>query len=525
MASAPALPSPRGFLTDTGWTGHLSMLGLAALAVLALFWRDAADMPRIWWEASTYNHCMLIPFIVGWLVMQRKDEVAQLTPSVWLPGLFCVAGGGLIWSLGQASGIALFRHAGLVLMLQSLVLTLLGRDVTKGLLFPLFYLSFMVPAGEELVPYLQTITAKMCMIILAILQVPAHIEGIFITTPNGYFEVAEACSGVKFLVAMVAYGTLVANVCFKSWPRRAAFMALSVLIPILANGMRAAGTIYVAYLTTPSAAEGFDHVIYGWFFFAFVMALTMAIGWRFFDRKIDDPWIGSLGTDHTPSAQPAMLRTPVLASVLAIGLATIPIAWNAQSETLGRIAMPNRIDLPPIKGWARVPINDAAWSPHYKGTDHQLLGRYRNASGQTVDLAIVLFAWQEEQRELAGFEQGAASPEGGAWIWSSYGKPLRGGKFEQIVGSGPTTREVVTFYRLNKVTTGDAGQVKLETLKARLTGGDQAAAAVLVSAVDRKDAPARAAMDAFLGDLGDPGALADMLIGQARGTQVAGVSP
>jgi exosortase A len=514
MASAHALPSPRGVFTDTGWTGHLTMLGLSALAVLALFWRDAVDMPRIWWEASTYNHCMLIPLIVGWLVMQRKDEVAKLTPSVWLPGLICVAGGGLVWSLGQASGIALFRHAGLVLMLQSLVLTLLGRDVTKGVLFPLFYLSFMVPAGEELVPYLQTITAKMCMIILAILQVPAHIEGIFITTPNGYFEVAEACSGVKFLVAMVAYGTLVANVCFKSWPRRAAFIALSVLIPILANGLRAAGTIYVAYLTTPSAAEGFDHVIYGWFFFAFVMALTMAIGWKFFDRKIDDPWLDDLVQS---SAKPAVLRTPILASVLALGLALLPIAWNSQSEAQGRIPMPHTIALPEVNGWTRIPIVDAPWAPHYKGADHTLLGRYRNAKGQIVDLSIVLFAWQEEQRELAGFEQGAASPEGGAWIWSAYTQPIRGGKTEQIVGSGPVTREVVTLYRLNAVTTGDAGQVKLETLKARLMGGDQAAAAVLVSSVDLKNAPSRAAMEAFLADLGDPGAVADQLMAQARG--------
>jgi exosortase/archaeosortase family protein len=58
--------------------------------------------------------------------------------------------------------------------------------------------------------------------------------------------VAEACSGVKFLIAMVALGVLVANVCFRSWHRRAAFMALCVAVPILANGVRAWGTIYAA---------------------------------------------------------------------------------------------------------------------------------------------------------------------------------------------------------------------------------------------------------------------------------------
>ena len=125
---------------------------------------------------------------------------------------------------GSRSGIALFRQAALVIMLQSLVPTLLGLTLTRALAFPLFYLFFMVPVGEELVPMLQILTAKMSMAMLGWAGVPAHIEGIFITTPNGYYKVAEACAGVKFLVAMVAYGALVAHVCFRSWPRRIVFM-------------------------------------------------------------------------------------------------------------------------------------------------------------------------------------------------------------------------------------------------------------------------------------------------------------
>ena len=70
------------------------------------------------------------------------------------------------------------------------------------------------------------------MILLALTGVPASIDGVFITTPAGLFEVAEACSGVKFLIAMIAFGTLVANVCFTSWPRRCVFIAASVIVPI-----------------------------------------------------------------------------------------------------------------------------------------------------------------------------------------------------------------------------------------------------------------------------------------------------
>jgi exosortase len=100
---------------------------------------------------------------------------------------------------------------------------------------------FLVPFGDELIPALQTVTARIVMVLLHLAGIPATLDGVFITVPAGYFKVAEACSGVKFLIAMIAYGVLVCQVCFRSWPRRVAFMALSLVVPILANGVRAWG--------------------------------------------------------------------------------------------------------------------------------------------------------------------------------------------------------------------------------------------------------------------------------------------
>jgi len=80
---------------------------------------------------------------------------------------------------------------------------------------------FLVPFGDELVPTLQMITADLTIALVHLSGIPAVIDGVFIDTPIGLFEVAEACSGVKFLVAMVALGSLAAHVCFASWWRRA----------------------------------------------------------------------------------------------------------------------------------------------------------------------------------------------------------------------------------------------------------------------------------------------------------------
>ncbi|HEX8192471.1 MAG TPA: exosortase A [Allosphingosinicella sp.] len=487
------------------WRSHLTALAAVTAAILLLFHRDAAHMAAIWWTSSTFNHVLLIPPILAWLVWQRRDELAALTPSAWRLPLAALALGAFAWLLGEAAGLALARHAGLVLMLQASVAACLGKAVVRGLAFPLFFMVFLVPAGEEIVPLMQTLTADMSMLLLGWAGIPAHIEGVFITTPTGYFEVAEACAGVKFLVAMIAIGALVANLCFRSWPRRIAFMTAAVVIPILANGVRAFGTIYIAESSGLEFAEGFDHIFYGWIFFALVIALVMGAGWRFFDRRVGEPWFdpAALQGKPAPTAEPRRI------AALLVALAALPVIWSAAVDAAGTEPPPAGIAFPEIPGWQRVaPVNGRPWQPHFAGADLLRMARYRDAQGREVDLAVAVFARQSEGRELVGFGQGAAAP-GGAWAWAAPAPAPANGTAERIASHG-TTREVVSFYRVGNSLTGSGMQVKLETMKTRLFGGPQRAVAVLVSAeAPGSGASARPAIDAFLAALGPVDALAD----------------
>ena len=497
---------------DEGWRTHLTALGLVAATIVALFYRDVADMVTIWATSSTFNHCALIPPIIAWLVWQRVPELRELSPAAWAPGLLLVAAGAGGWLLGEAGGVALAGHAGVILMLHGAVMTCLGKAVSRGLAFPIFYALFLIPAGEELVPPMQTLTGEMCMFLLALVGIPAHIEGIFITTPGGYFEVAEACAGVKFLIAMIAYGALVANVCFRSRFRRALFMVAAVAIPIIANGIRAWGTIYIAEFTGTDFASSFDHVVYGWFFFAFVIALLMAVGWRFFDRKPADPWFRprDLQPEGTPAGSPRRLYR---LSGLALAIAALPLLWSAAIAAAGHRAPPQDIALPQVRGWQRISGEGGRpWEPHFAGADVIRMGRYRNAAGQEADLAIAVFARQEEGREIVAFGQGAVGPDS-KWAWTATAAPPPGGRLDRIASFG-TVREVATFYRVGDTVTGSKFAVKLETMKTRLIGGPQRAVAVLVSS----QAPAegvtpRPAIDAFLQDLGPIAPLADRAAG------------
>ncbi len=495
-----------------GWRPHLIALGLLVALILLLFARDATGIVSIWWNSSTFNHCLLLPPIIAWLVWQRREALGRLVPLAWAPGLAIVAAGAFGWLLGQAAGVALARHLGLVLMLEGSVVALLGRAVARGLLFPLAYGLFLVPFGEALVPPLQTLTARISMALLGLAGVPARIDGVFVTIPNGWFEVAEACSGISFVVAMLALATLVAHLCFSRWPRRLAFVAVAVALSVLANGVRAFATIYVAHLTSAQAAAGFDHIVYGWLFFALVIALLLAIGWRFFDRPSDAPWFDPAKLQPVP---PRPERRLLAVTAGAAMLAITPIGWSSAVIARGAVALPTPIELPDVPGWQRVALSAVPWSPRFDGADHRLLGRYGDANGHRVDLAIALYAHQEEGRELVGYGQGAIDPDGG-WAWTDDRPSPPDGTAFRMSAPGKVVREVVTFYRVGAVTTGSPTAVKLETLRVRLLGGRQRAVTLIVSAEEQNGWSARPAIDAFIARLGPVDQFADRIADAAR---------
>ncbi|MEH6756860.1 MAG: exosortase A [Parasphingorhabdus sp.] len=496
----------------TAWTTHLRLLCLVSFVIVALFWRDAMAMLDAWWNVSTYNHCLLIVPILIWLVQQRREQLVKITPTIWAPGLLWIGAASGGWLLGEAAGVSFARQLGLVMMLQGTVMTLFGPAVLRGLIFPLFYSFFLVPFGEEIVPMLQTITAKMSMVFLSWADIPAFIDGVFISTPTGYFEVAEACSGVKFLIAMVAYGALVSNICFRSWRRRILFMIAAVLVPVLANGIRAFGTIYIAHHTTIDFATGFDHIFYGWFFFAFVLALVMAIGWPFFDRKIEDPMIDGELIERKAGPVSSKLNAKTVMIAIAAIIVT-PLLWTsvlaAQSTPV-----PDKIVLPIVEGWQQVeyrPLYD--WHPRFDGANHQLLGRYHNEdTGAEVDLAIAVFDRQEDDREIVGYGQGAFDP-GTKWSWSRNLPAPASGRAIQIMAPGPVVRNVQSFYRVGNILTGSGSAVKLETLKTKLLSGNQQAVAILISAEKVDEAGPQKAMEAFRKAVGPIDKLADEMAG------------
>jgi EpsI family protein len=240
-----------------------------------------------------------------------------------------------------------------------------------------------------------------------------------------------------------------------------------------------------------------------------VIAIILGIGWRFFDRGVDEPWFDPHALQPVP---PRAARLELVAAAV-VALAVAGPLWSAAMAAGGVREPPSVVTLPDVPGWQRVPaVAGIPWQPHYAGADRLALAHYRDARGRVVDLALAVFTHQSEGRELVGFGQGAVAPNG-SWAWTADAVPPPDGRAERIASHG-VAREVLSFYRVGEVLTGSRMGVKLETMKVRLLGGPQRAVAVLVSAqAPGAESDARPAIDDFLRALGPIAPIADRAAG------------
>jgi exosortase A len=252
--------------------------GVFLAAWFVLYFSTLVGMVEVWGSSETYKHCFFIVPVVLYLFYERRSEFAHthLQPNYWvLIALFAVQ---VLNMFSELLGINLFTHASAYLSLVLIVWLCFGSQFVYRFAFPLFFLAFTIPFGDELVPALQDITAYLTVEMLQIVGIPIYREGLYLYVPNGTFLVAEACAGIRFLIASFALGTLFAYLNYKTRWKIVAFVFASLIVPIIANGIRAFGIVVIGYLTDMEHATGADHLVYGWFFFAFVLLLLFGIG-------------------------------------------------------------------------------------------------------------------------------------------------------------------------------------------------------------------------------------------------------
>jgi exosortase A len=483
---APTSFSP---MWRVAWTAY----GVAFVAVLALFWETVSSLVSIYWGNATFNHGFLILPIVGYLIWLRRDALVRLEPrpTAWAAAPLLL--GAVGWLAGSAGGVDMVEQLGLLGILWSLFLGIFGWRVVRELAFPLFYAIFAVPFGDFLVAPLQDLTAAFAVKGIELVGIPVYSDGLLITIPPGNFEVAEACAGLRFLIATIALGFLFSYLTYNSIWRRAAFLALSVVVPIVANGIRAWGIVFLGYQSDMTVAVGFDHIIYGWIFFAIVTAVLLALGMWFRDRPIGEV---------PPPTGAADLRPPVsrgLIAGFAVGLIALTAAAPAYAAlVINRPASNGAIALTPPRvgnGWRVAEAYGDDWTPIFPTADATLLRTYVK-NGGAVHVFIAFYRTQSDGHEVVNYNNHVY--DGKTWMRVGSGSAVA------TVDAAPLTveytrllrgragRMVWSWHWVAGGYTANSYRAKWLEAQAKLFGGERAAAEIAIAA-DYRENPAEAA--------------------------------
>lgn len=360
-------------------------VGLMALLLLA-YRGTAMAMFDIWMRSETFTHCIVVPPIVAWLVWRKRGELAPLQPRPMVLMLLPMAGLAFLWWLGHIANVAAATHLALVAMLVAVVPLVLGWQTTRTLAFPLAFMFFAVPIGEFMTPTLMHWTAEALVAGLRLTGIPVYQEGQHLVIPSGRWAVVEACSGVRYLMATFMVGSLFAYLNYSGTRKRLIFVAVSLVLPVLANWVRAYVIVMLGHLSNNQIATGVDHIVYGWVFFGMVILALFFIGARWADPD-------SLEADAQTAQRAARAHAEAgaglwqLGAVMALAVAMLmwPL-WLGQRQAAAAAAQPPvRLVLPATLGtWQATDLSAQDWTPGFAAATQRQARLYVAPQGQVA---------------------------------------------------------------------------------------------------------------------------------------------
>jgi exosortase A len=498
-------------LWDQPWRQALPALLLLLGWVLFLYRDTGIAMVTIWARSETFTHAFLVPPIVLWLVWRQRQRLTEQTPQptlgIVLAAVVCIAFG---WFLGDLVAVNAVTQLALVSMMVLAVLAVLGWRVTRLILFPLGFLYFAVPIGEFVMPQLMLWTADFTIAGLRLSGVPVYREGLQFVIPSGSWSVIEACSGVRYLIASLTVGTLFAYLNYHSIKRRLLFVMISIVVPVIANWVRAYMIVMLANLSGNRLAVGVDHLIYGWLFFGFVIMVMFTIGIRWAEpdkpEGMPEPEKPRQSTMLPFSSTKLWAVTVCFAALVALPQIALRVIDRAEGNAQVSLTAPRAL----ADGWNEVPPSGAAFKPAFHNPSAEINSNYAH-QGHTVGLYVGYYRHQEYDRKLvssnnvlvtskdpewAQVTSGNRSVEFGGQTVSARSAELR----EANLSSQVSPHRLVSWqiYWINGTLTASDYAAKAYSALYRLTGrGDDSAVIVVYTRKDHVEG-AETVLQSFL---------------------------
>jgi len=252
---------------------------ILSILILAIYY---PTLMGIYAKVSTnedYSHAFLMPFITGYLIWEKRKSLkdAKIKP-IWagfplMVFTFLFSIYGILGSDISAARISWW------LWLISIVLFCYGMEFFKILFLPILMLGFIIPLPNciqaPLTMSLKLTSSKLAGFLIRIVDIPVYVDGNIIDLGYTKLQVVDACSGLRYVLPLIALGILCAYFFQKHLWKRVVLVFLTLPIAVLMNGLRVSVTAILSQWVSPKVAEGFFHGFSGWFIFIISFGLLM----------------------------------------------------------------------------------------------------------------------------------------------------------------------------------------------------------------------------------------------------------
>jgi exosortase len=242
-------------------------LGIISGFVIFLYYPELRFMIHTWLNDYHYSHGFLIPLISGYIIW-RNLEALRTSPAIPdFRGFFIFLVGISLLVVGYAAFESSIRRYSLIITIMGLIYFLLGKQISKILLFPVGYLIFMIPMPyiffKSMAVHLRFISTKVTYTFSEFLGIPIIQDSAILFLPNVTLEVADGCTGIQSIIAVMAMAVLFAYFTQRSLTSKIILVVLAIPLAVIGNMFRLVITVYLAYHYGECVVKGAVHQAQG----------------------------------------------------------------------------------------------------------------------------------------------------------------------------------------------------------------------------------------------------------------------
>jgi exosortase D (VPLPA-CTERM-specific) len=390
------------------------------LLLCGLYYQIIPPMVQQWYHDENYSHGFIVPLIAGYFLYTRWDELKDTTVIPRNVGLLVILFGLFQLLVGWLGTEYFSMRSSLIVILAGLVLYLFGTAVFRIALLSIAYLFFMIP-----IPYiiydavafpLKIFVTKVSVLILKMIGIVVMREGNIIMFPALTLEVADACSGIRSLISLLALAVAFAFFLRISPWKRWILICAAVPIAIITNAVRVIVTGILAQYWGAKAAEGFFHEFAGMVVFAVAMVMLVSLGTLLGRGKKQISEIALQSSEDEQQQTESRLQASDLRQGTEAGahkpmLGKFVSVFVLLTAVALYISLHKDLEVPMNKTFDQFPKVVSGWrmTQEYAMADNiqkvlmasdTLTRRYVSADGKTVDLYIGYHGGGKESGEI-----------------------------------------------------------------------------------------------------------------------------